>query len=255
MEIEKNLYRNVRETLCNIIDNTIYKYINASHGYPKRLTMVSMIYCPICCTDGKNCDIIPTPEWNGRFNNYGWVSCNECMKIINLAKQHYQYKKTNILSFNFYNPEIFKKNLFFWRVSSNKNKLPYLECGFHNECCNDLFYISNSKDRIYCQISWYDKKNRKDLFNIFMKGIPLSNLIYHNREIFGYNIQFFYKINNVLSIPEKFSGYFIKEYKKANIFSFAKKTFNLINNNYMDKRHYLPKPIKKIIFNYLFDVY
>lgn len=251
----KPIFLDIKNLFVDIINNIISKYIIASDGYPKRLTMISLSYCPICGNTNTDCSIIPSSEWNGRFNNYGWICCINCLNIVNIAKFYFECNKSKALSYKYYESNLYRADLSFWRVSSNKKISPYLENGFYNECCNDLFYISNTRNRLYCQISWYNDKTRKDIFNIYLKGIPLSNIIYHNREIFGYNIEFFYKINKTSIMPKRFSVLFNTEYEKANVYSFSKNTFQIINNKYMNDNYYLPNAIKKIIFQYLFDIY
>ena len=245
----------IKDIINDLIDNTMRKYIIAAHVYPKRLTMISMIYCPICEKNNIDVSIISLNTWDGKFNNHGWISCNECINIINMAKQNYETKKNFILSYDYYNPELYISDINFWRISSNNKIKPYLETGFYNQYASDFFYIHLKKQRLYCQISWYkNKKIEFSRYNIYVKGVPFSNLIFHNREIFGYDVKYFYKKNNSIPFSNKFLKYFKNEYNISNTYSYSKNTFQLINDKYQNNEYYLPDEVKKIIYSYLFNV-
>ena len=100
----------------------------------------------------------------------------------------------------------------FWRVSSNKNIVPYVQKNAvsYKSLGNTLSYDTrNNVTRAFIPVLWV-------INNVeYNKGIYLANLILFNRNYFGYTTQNF-KIDN---LNEKWTSIVKNEYRIANIWS------------------------------------
>ena len=125
--------------------------------------------------------------------------------------KYYYYKKQNYLTYS-QTEKIRDHKYKFWRVSSNCNISPYIQENSESlkQMGNTLFLaVKNNKKRVNIPISW--TLNRDE----YSKLLFLSNLIYFNRNIFGYSLL-------VLDIPDlnpDWINAIKKEYKLANIWS------------------------------------
>lgn len=208
-------------TLCiNIIDK--YEYMK----FPLRAVMIRADYCYCCDKLVKESYQLREDSFNGRYNHISWIYCTKCKLYVNLADK-YVYNEANYIRYE--KCEILQnRNFSFWRVSSNKLIKPYIQ----KEAIIDKKYgdmIFQYDNRVATIVTWNDDLS---------KSISLSNLIFYNRDFFGYELDEF----PIYGYPKKWISLFEKEYKIANEWYYLILSLNKIK--------YIPNDIKKNIFYY-----
>jgi len=118
-------------------------------------------------------------------NRYGWICCEDCMKFV-LIDKTFRETKMECLPTSSYN-EFSLRNVKFWRESKNKAISPYLieNARIETDEANGLHY-QNKYDTMCAVISWPAANPLPGGYSTLMKAIPLANLIFYNRDIFGY---------------------------------------------------------------------
>ena len=189
-----------------IIDTILNKWTTITDNYI-RLVMRGMYWCSICDKDYNNEQIktlhVNTPRCG---YIYGWLYCKRCKVYVDLIRIYYYKNYCNFLSSNSCKPyRYFFFN--FYRKSSNENIKPYIQTkAFYKYMDYDLFTFDKKTNQVYVQISW-----TFDMIT-WTKLINLSNLIFYNRNIFGYSISDF-KIKN---LSKKFKDGIIQQYNYSN---------------------------------------
>ena len=183
MLISKNISHKtlVQNLIYEIFDNEFSKYLNARYKY-RRLVMIKIDQCYICKSNKSQKEILEKYLNNteGLNKRIGWIYCKDCTKYINLA-QIYIEANSKYLS-NYVYKDLSKLNLSFFRISSNKFKKPYIQKNSTIGTCIDYLTIIQKNNRLYVNVCWKDS---------YYKLIYLSNLIYFNSDIFGFNYKSF----------------------------------------------------------------
>ena len=163
----------INEMIKEISDEIITKYEKLN--YPFRTVMVKMNYCYCCKSHRKDINYLAEDSFRGRFNLVGWLYCNDCALLVNLAHK-YCFLDRNYLRYS--EAKFLTKHYFyFWRISYTKNIKPYLEKCFLDGSFNNIIYMKNN--RIKANIVWNEDNDT------YTKLINLSNLIYYNNWFFG----------------------------------------------------------------------
>lgn len=194
--IKNNNHNWIQDLVLNIFNTEFSKYLNARYDY-RRLVLIRLDECYVCKKIfdytgaprlSKNTDLferyLNNPE--GLVRKIGWVYCNECSKYLDLA-QIYIEANSKYLS-NYVYKYLSKLKVSFFRISSNRSKKPYLETDATIGTCIDYLTIVKKNERLYANVLWNGGS---------YKLIYLSNLIYFNPGIFGYDYNSFpiFKMN------------------------------------------------------------
>ena len=209
----------------NIIEKCLKTFHCKNKFYPVRMVMISMKLCYICDEERENVKSTYIKNYL-RLRHYGYQSCNKCQCLVNIFSDIYE-ESGNYIPNNKFNKNHLK-NLRFFRVSSNKSIMPYIvEDAWLNINLFPIISLTNQTEykcnNLAATICWELDKNE----DYTHKAILLSNLIYYNRNIFGYspnngilNVcssywkQSIEKAYNIANIPLYFIGCV---YKKKNL--------------------------------------
>jgi hypothetical protein len=158
----------VKEILWNITDEIINKYEKLN--FPFRTVMIKSNFCYCCKKLKNNIRYLAEDSYRGRFKFLGWLYCDDCELLVNLAheniflyKNFIRYSKCKFLT---------KQKFYFWRISYTKEINPFYQKCFFDGSYNDLIYVIDN--RVFANIVW------KEEYNFYTKLITLSNLIYNN---------------------------------------------------------------------------
>lgn len=221
----------IKEILITLINKILDSYENIK--YPFRAVMIKANYCYCCDKNNNETFFLRENSFSGNFKNNSWIYCKDCEIYVNLANKYYynntkyiQYDKSSLLE---------NYNYSFYRVSSNVTVKPYIQkkCYFN---FRNGDYIKEYFNRVSVLISWKS-------YNELCKNIPLSNLIFYNRQIFGYKYNKF----PLKDIPIKWHKLITNEYNISN------EWYNL--HLILNKKTYFPKEILNIIFRFWNDLY
>jgi hypothetical protein len=160
----------IHNYVLSTIDNIIKKWEETE--LPFRLVMVQTNFCYICKKHKEETWEKYSDDFNGKYNRYGWIYCNDCKNICLLAQSKY-LEENNYLSYS--DTKFLRKRLLsFWRVSSNKSINPYIqkEAKIMSYTNNSIFLSNN---RLCVPVSWGDNF-------YFTKSIYLANLIHFNKD-------------------------------------------------------------------------
>ena len=167
----------IKEMISDEIKNLIDKY--ESMNFPFRTVMIKMNYCYCCNTYDKDIHYLAEDSFNGRFKLVGWLYCDDCKILVNLAEK-FLYKDKEYLRYSY--TKFLENNEFkFWRISKNKNIKSFFQNCYFDASYNNLIY--EIKNRAYAKIIWKEDGIQ------YYKLIYLSNLIYHNRNFFDYTFE------------------------------------------------------------------
>ncbi|MAJ44343.1 MAG: hypothetical protein CMF96_06315 [Candidatus Marinimicrobia bacterium] len=219
----------IKQLLVNIFDDIINKYI--VYKNPFRLVMIKSKYCYICNKNTKiNCNYRYVNTYI-KNNMVGWIYCNECKNKVDIAEYFYYYN-SNVLQYSLVN-KLFNQKIIFYRLSSVKKKT-IINDAILLEHSGDILRIWNNNS-IGIMVSWEKKKL------VYSKCIPLYNVIYFNRNLFGYSIKNF----PIKNLNNKWIKLIKKEYTylyKWEIFLIILKRYNI----------YIPKILLKKMFYFWF---
>jgi hypothetical protein len=169
----------IKELIIDISNDIINKYI--IYKIPFRLVMIKSKYCYIC---DKTTEI----DCNYRYvDTYiknkmiGWIYCSKCKYKVDMGEYHY-YNNCNVLPYSLVK-KLFNKKIVFYRLSSLKKKT-IIDNAILLEYSGDILRIWD-KNKIGIMVSWEKEKI------VYSKCIPLYNVIYFNRNLFGYSIKKF----------------------------------------------------------------
>lgn len=192
-----NVWENptIENFVNDIIRGISDKHINLTMKAPNsfmRMTFIVDGKCYCCEKTRQNIKEIRIDNFLG-FNRYGWICCEECKPFVMIDKGRRE-KKMNCLPYTCYK-NYTDKRLKFWRHSTSDPSLePYLvENAKFEHCSANGFEVRDKYNSLTASVSWetHDKNGR--LINFLIKAIPVSNLIFFNRDLFGYNIYTFKK--------------------------------------------------------------
>lgn len=213
----KGNYSWIKHLLDVGINNLLSKY---DEIFPFRMVMIKSGICYICKKKVETFTI-RSDDFNGTYNQEGWIYCKKCAPIMRLSKIYYENKQP----FLTYSKTDFIRNVHFnfWRVSSNPKIQPYIQKEAKSLRCigNTLtIFQKNAVSRLYVPVLW---KYKGEEYN---KPVSLSNLIQFNRGVFGYTKEIF------TNIDEKWVSLIKKEYDIANVWCHMLFVFNKINIPY-----------------------
>ena len=174
----------INEMIKEISHEIITKYEKLNYAF--RTVMVKMNYCYCCKSHRKDINYLAEDSFRGRFNLVGWLYCNDCALLVNLAhkycfleRNYLRYSETKFLT---------KHYFYFWRISYTRDINAYLEKCFLDGSYNNILYMKDN--RIKVNIIF---KQENDSYT---KLINLSNLIYYNKWFFGDNNTKFKNLQN-----------------------------------------------------------
>lgn len=248
----------VTHALVNDIVNDILTKWLSIIEYPRRLVMIRVHWCSICDTT-KDTNMCSTCRWDTPCGNnlYGWTYCERCTIYKTLINTYYYKNYTTFIRLktikrfikeinDSVNDSIVndsdddydrKKYLFsFYRKSSNINIKPYIEKGFYTRCLNDFIYANDTNTSLYVYISW-------NVNSTHYKPINMSNIIFYNRDMFGYEYETF----PIKDIPLKLQPLLHKHYNDCKEWYTLECVFNRVHHK---RPAYLPFGIQKKIFKY-----
>ena len=168
----------IRELIENEIDKIVDNYEKCN--FPFRTTMIKKDFCYCCNKIKGNINYLAEDSFRGRFKLVGWLYCNDCKLIVELAEK-YNYKDKvhpRYSQIKFLQNENFK----FYRYSKVKAYKPYVQSCIFDGSYNNLIYILDN--RVFADVVWSSKLDG----NIYTKKIYLSNLILNNPFYFGLSI-------------------------------------------------------------------
>lgn len=219
----------IKELIIDIIDNIINKY--EIYKNPFRLVMIQTKFCYICKKNTKISCYHRYVDTYSKNRMIGWIFCNKCINKVDMAEYFY-YQNSNVLKYSLTNI-LFNKKIIFYRLSSFK-KITIIKNAILLEHSGDILKILNSKS-IGITVSW-----EKDKI-MYSKCIPLHNVIYFNRNLFGYS----YKNFPIKNLNNKWMNLIKKEYN----YLYKWEVFLIILKKYKNN---IPKILLKKIFYYWF---
>lgn len=194
----------VNKIFKQCIEKTVDRCISAKWGF-RRMTFIEQDKCYICDKYFNNISVIKLDSFLGS-NLYGWLTCNDCKQYVMMFKQ-IKEKNMNcipqgaaISGVSTLPGRHETRTIRFWRESSDKKITPYLvtDATFDTEN-GDIFSYKDKYDTLSTCVGWNYNTNDVASYskNALVKYIPLANLIFHNRDFFGYdNTEFQKKILN-----------------------------------------------------------
>ena len=159
-----------------------------------RMTFVQADYCYVCDQDNRITKEVTPDNILGR-NRYGWICCDSCEKYVNIAKKMEEMGMNSLP--RSITHHLTTENLKFWRKSSNPTIRPYIQmiAGLDDDTSNCIEW--KPKYNTTCAtISWPASLSPSQTqylqgplanYPSLTKCVPLCNIIYHNRNIFGYD--------------------------------------------------------------------
>lgn len=180
-----------------IISECLEKFHNPGVFIPIRLVWKLMNTCYICDKSGVEC----YSKYIIRGRHSGYQYCKKCACIVPIFKYMYEENGGYIPKKRFDSSLL--TNIKFFRVSkSNINIKPYNHTGSWIDT-RELQSLVKDPDKELCIcVSWYDKCGQ-----IIGKLVPLSNIIYYNRDKFN-----FVKENSIL---KNISSFWDKSIQKS----------------------------------------
>jgi len=221
----------IKQDIINYCNEIINKYLYMK--FPFRAVMIKTNFC-YCCKTYSQTMQLREDSFSGLYNNYSWIYCKKCKIYVELA-DNFLYNNTNYVQYD--KCKNLEKNHYnFFRVSSNLLVKPYIqkECYFN---FRNGDYIKDLYNRVSMTISWKSYKDE------LCKNIPLANLIFFNRKIFGYNYNNF----PLKDLPKKWTNLIKTEYNLSNEW----RCLLII----IYKKTNLPKDVIKIIFKFWNSLY
>ena len=166
-----------------LIEDCLKTFHCVDKFHPIRMVMISTTSCYICGKTEMTTYAMYVKNYM-RLHNYGYQFCKKCECLADIFIDIYE-ESGNYIPNNKFNEDQLK-NISFFRHPSGKNTEPYIE---RNAWLNiNIFPIlslsDNSKyssNNLYSNVCWGRKGD-----NFEYKPILLSNLIFYNRDIFGY---------------------------------------------------------------------
>lgn len=231
--IQESNHVMIERIVRDVVDNILDKWLNIIL-YPKRLIMIYTHWCSVCdsthCENEINVTHCDTARFHGR---YGWTFCNKCSVYSPLIKHYYYYNYTDYIQRSAC--RVLKGKPFaFYRKSSNRMIEPYIEYnGYYDQGSHDFIHINIDTQNINVIISWDDK----------MKSIDISNLIFYNRSIFGYEYENF----PIQTIPRKMKPLLRSHYNHCKEWYTLECVFK--RSSYQNNKH-IPDAIQRVIFRY-----
>lgn len=225
-----------KDFTTNLLMKIIDKYENSK--VPIRAVMIRSNFCYICNSNKENIFFLKEDSYFGLYSNYGWLYCDKCKKLVDLIQQYFY---NNVSYIRYSKVKIFENHsLSFLRVSSNKEIKPYIQKNsYYNPCEGNFLNIFNNNKRISVTITWNQSE-----FSKLVKIIPLSNLIFYNRKVFGYKMLDF----PIKNLSKKWLDLLKKEYDYSNKFFL----FLLILNR---NKKFISQDLLKIIFDFSNDLH
>lgn len=218
----------VKEFIREEIDSIFSKYCNLEVS---RQTWVRQKYCKTCCSYVEGIMICKEDSFNGNCNFLGWQYCDNCEHLLELKKKYY-YEKCDFIKHSAFNKTIRHLQFQFYRYSRSLNKkFIQKNCTI---CNNNGNILTQYQNMTIISIQWMGD---------MCKYVPLRNIIFYNRNIFGYSIEEF----PIKEINKKMKHLIEKEYKIVNQF------YNLIL--IVNQKSGIDDLIKSNIFRYWNDLY
>jgi len=190
-----------------IVDTIIDKWTTITDRYT-RLVMKRVDWCSVCdkIYEGENIKTLTVDSSRSRML-YGWLLCRRCCVYEDLIKQYYYKHYCTFIPYSVC--KHYKNYTFnFYRKSSNPSIVPYIQTqAYYKHNDYDFLTIDTKTSHVYAQISWKYTNNLD-----WTKLINLSNLIFYNRNIFGYSIRDL----NMSHLSKRFSKGIIRQYNQSN---------------------------------------
>ena len=233
----------IRSLVNELVDTIIDKWVNITDSY-NRLVMKRTDWCSVCDAiyTGEQTKTLYIDSSRGR-SLYGWLLCKRCHIYEKIIKQYYYKYYCNFIPATLC--KCYKDNYFnFYRKSSNPAIQPYIQTkAFYKHHNYDFITIDKPSTHVYVQISWL-------VNNIeFTKLINLSNLIFYNRNIFGYAIHDF-TIQDLSTVHNLFPKGIIQQYNHSNEWHMLSCLFYRMRTN-----KHIPDLIQKNIFTFWNDLF
>jgi hypothetical protein len=221
----------VNETVNSILS----KWLSIIEN-PRRLVMIYSNWCSICdtTTSTNKCHThrYDSPSSCGI---YGWTYCQKC-SVYEYLLQAYYYKHYTTFIRNKYTKPLRNKSFSFYRKSSDTTILPYIEHnGTYQRTDSNFICVNRDNSNIYITVCWDN----------LQKSVCLSNILFYNRNIFGYDYDDF----PIKKIPVQMKSLLRKQYTHCNEWYTLDCIFYRYRQEYTTQP-YLPIEIQKIIFTY-----
>ena len=186
-----NVWENptIENFVDDIIRGSIDNYTDLALKAPNsfmRMTFIAQDKCYCCENIRQSTKEIRIDNYLG-FNRYGWICCDECKPYIMIDKESRE-KKMDCLPYTSYK-DYTTEQIKFWRHSTSDPSLePYLiENAKFEYCSANAFEIKHKYNSLTASVSWEVRHK------FLTKAIPVSNLIFFNRNLFGYDVSTFKK--------------------------------------------------------------
>ena len=155
--------------------------------------------CYVCEKEQVETDSCRIDNFMGSNLLMGWIYCKHCEAYVKMNKKMREITMDQLpeSSYKHFN----EKKVQFWRVSSNKNIIPYVQKNAMIDCNVMGAFEFRQKYKTFCiVVNW-----KTDHSDSLYKPIPLANLIFYNRNIFGYTVN--NMIENILSKSKYIHNY------------------------------------------------
>lgn len=209
---KKQRKKNIKECLRKFHNSDIYK--------PIRLVMKRVKDCYICDGTSEDCESEYLKGGIG-VHLYGYQYCSRCSSIVDILKDVFEDSGGYIPRKKFNKNLI--KDLEFYRVSISTPKLrPYNQKNSWIDLHDVSILVDDPIKNLSISISWHNKDKIPS-----GKLVSLSNLIFYNRDKFGYSKKY-----SLLKDVSSFWDHSIKKsYEIANGPSILMKYLDSLNLN------------------------
>ena len=186
-------YIDINTVAKTFVDNIFDKITDARHAL-MRMTFIQADYCYVCDNSNLVTKEIKIDNWMG-CNRQGWICCQDCEKYVNVAKKMEEMGMPSLPRSSTHN--LTTDNLKFWRKSSRKEIPPYVQTTSHlDDDMGNCIEWRPKYNTICGIITWpqeidpnqtYLESGPLSNYPWLSKCVPMCNIIYHNRNIFGYD--------------------------------------------------------------------
>ena len=224
----------ITSIIHDIVENSMTKWLSIIE-YPRSLVMSKVHWCSICDTTriSNCCETHPYDTPTGR-HILGWTFCQHCKVYDELLEEYYYKKYVSFIRKRHLRP-LREMTFSFYRKPTRDTIHDYIEHhGFYLQNNVDFIVINKANTDIYVSIAW----------DTYIKRVTMSNILFYNRSIFGYDYNDF-PIDN---IPLKMIPILHKHYAQCKEWYILDCIFHYHKTN-------IPMDIQTIIFRFWNNVY
>ena len=198
---EKNSERtpNVSDYVSDLLTcsiNSVEIGVHNAHFAFRSTSFTSPGFCYVCNKYTGNTTETYMDSFIGKYARYGWIHCKECKPFV-IKNKIKRELNLGVLPLSTYEDISEEKFTF---LLKNRDKLEYITSANFSLGFKDAILIHYRKKILTASLYWFLDRNNSE----GDAEIPFSNLIFHNREYFGYN--YCNAVNSILKKSQYFQN-------------------------------------------------